>query len=43
MTTIAVQAQKVSFLWLELTGRCGLSIDRTNGRHADVLVVRVGV
>jgi hypothetical protein len=24
-----------SFLWLELTGRCGFPIDRTNERHAD--------
>jgi hypothetical protein len=31
-----------SFLWLEITGRCGLPIDRTSGRHADVMVVRAG-
>jgi hypothetical protein len=33
--TAAGVAGGTSFLWLELTGRCQLPVDRTTGRHAD--------
>ena len=29
----------LSFVWLEVTGKCQLPVDRTTGRHADVVGV----
>ena len=29
----------LKFLWLEITGKCQLPIDRTTGRHAEVVMV----